>query len=303
MPLRQIDRRIHPDLAAIIATTLAKDPADRYATAGELRDELRRFIEGRSVKRRPVPAYARFWRWCKRNPWLAAANNAAAAATIILAIGSTIAAKVYYDGREKVAAVANELAKSETQTREKLFEARTAQARASRFSHRVGQRFESLEALSAAAQIGRKLGLPADRFDRLRDEAIACMALPDLKPAGSPIRTPEGTIAFASDAGVTRYAIRLRDGTILVRRMSDDQEIARFTALGDREIWSFAFSPDGRYLATPQPPSGVLTVWDIERHAVALNVPGDRWPRFSPDSQRIAVEHEGKTLVYDLAAG
>ena len=32
---------------------------------------------------------------------------------------------------------------------------------------------------------------------RLRDEAIACMALPDLKPAGPPIRTPEGMIAFA----------------------------------------------------------------------------------------------------------
>ncbi len=87
VPLRQIDRRIRPDLAAIIATALAKDPADRYATAGELRDELRRFIKGRPVKRRPVPAYARFWRWCKRNPWLAAANIAGAAATIILAIG------------------------------------------------------------------------------------------------------------------------------------------------------------------------------------------------------------------------
>jgi len=303
VPLHRVDRRIHPDLAAIVATTLAKDPADRYATAGEVRDELRRFIEGRPVKRRPVPAYARLWRWCKRNPWLAAANITALAAILILAIGSTIAAKVYYDKSEQIAEQARKLGQSEIDGREKLFEAQVERARAGRFSHRVGQRFDSLDALAKAAKIGRGLGYTAKRLAPLRDEAIACMALPDLKPAGSPIRTPEGTIAFASDAGVTRYAIRLRDGTILVRRMSDDQEIARFTALGDREIWSFAFSPDGRYLATPQPPSGVLTVWDIERHAVALNVPGDWWPRFSPDSQRIAVEHEGKTLVYDLAAG
>ena len=101
---------------------------------------------------------------------------------------------------------------------------------------------------------------------------------------------------------MTRYAIRLRDGTILVRRMGDDQEIARFTAQGDRDIWVFALSPDGRYLATTNPPIGVLTVWDIERRAIALNVPGDWWARFSPDSQRIAVEHERKILVYDLAA-
>ena len=33
-PLRQIDRQIHPDLAAIVARTLAKDPADRYADRG-----------------------------------------------------------------------------------------------------------------------------------------------------------------------------------------------------------------------------------------------------------------------------
>ncbi len=307
VPLRQIDRRIHPDLAAIIATTLAKDPADRYATAGELRDELRRFIEGRSVKRRPVPAYARFWRWCKRNPWLAAANIAAAAATIILAIGSTIAAKVYYDGREKVAAVANELAKSETQTREKLFEARTAQARASRFSHRVGQRFESLGAISEAVKIGRKLGLPADRFDRLRDEAIACMALPDLKPAGPPIRKPEGVIAFAFDAGMTRYAIRLRDGTILVRRMADDQEIARYTAQGDRDVWVFAFSPDGRYLASQDRPSRTVVVWDLDGGTLCVRDPGpvsSMAARFSPDSRRIAVAHDdGSLLVYDLKSG
>jgi serine/threonine protein kinase len=94
-PLRQIDRQVHPDLAAIVARALAKDPAERYATAAELRDELRRFIEGRPVKTRPVPSSARLWRWCKRNPWLAGANIAAAVTTTVLAIGSTIAAWVY----------------------------------------------------------------------------------------------------------------------------------------------------------------------------------------------------------------
>ena len=305
VPLRQIDRRIRPDLAAIIATALAKDPADRYATAGELRDELRRFIEGRPVKRRPVPAYARFWRWCKRNPWLAAANIAAAAATMILAIGSTIAAKVYHDGREQVAAVANELVKSEIQTREKLFEARTAQARASRFSHQVGQRFETLGAISEAAKIGRNLGLTADRFDPLRDEAIASMALPDLKPAGPPIRKPEGMIAFAFDPGMTRYAIRLRDEKILVRCMGDDQEIARFAAQGDRDLWVFSFSPNGRYLATTHSPGFGLTVWDVDRRVVAVEDPGRVWrgAKFSPDSRRIGLAREGEVLVYDLATG
>jgi eukaryotic-like serine/threonine-protein kinase len=306
-PLRQIDRQIHPDLAAVITRALAKDPADRYATPAELRDELRRFMEGRPVKTRPVPAYARFWRWCKRNPWLAAANIAAAAVTTILAIGSTIAAKVYYDKSEQIADDARRLELSEIDGRRKLFDAQVERARAGRFSRRVGQRFDSLDALDKAAKLGRGLGLPAERFDRLRDEAIACMALPDMKPAGPPIRTPEGMIKFAFDTGMTRYAVRLLDGTILVRRMGDDQEIARFTAHGDRGIWIHALSPDGRYLATEDWPSRAVAVWDINRAALCLRDPGpvsDFAAGFSPASNRIAMAHDdGSLLVYDLISG
>ena len=73
---------------------------------------------------------------------------------------------------------------------------------------------------------------------------------------------------------MTRYALRFRDGTIEVRRVADDAEIARFQARGDREIFVFGFSPDGRYLATTHVPGRALTVWDIDRRAVAVNDPG-----------------------------
>ena len=77
-------------------------------------------------------------------------------------------------------------------------------------------------------------------------------------------------IAFAFDPGMTRYAIRLRDEKILVRCMGDDQEIARFAAKGDRDLWVFSFSPNGRYLATTHSPGFGLTVWDVDRPAVAI---------------------------------
>ena len=114
-------------------------------------------------------------------------------------------------------------------------------------------------------------------------------------------------IAFAFDAGMTRYAIRLRDGTILVRRMGDDQEIARFAAQGDREIWVFAFSPDGKYLATNDYPSRAVVVWDLDGGTLCVRDPGPvsgMAARFSPDSRRIAVAHDdGSLLVYDLKTG
>ncbi len=313
-PLRRIDRQVHPDLAAIIERSLAKDPADRYGSAAELRDELRRFLEGRPVKTRPVPTYARVWKWCQRNPWLAAANISALALTIALAIGSTIAAMVYHDKNEQLSGQARQLRLSEIDLRIKdrdsrmrLFESQAERARAGRFSRRVGQRFDSLAALAEAAKIGRELKLPAARFDRLRDEAIACMALPDVKPAGRPIILPEDHVAFAFDEGMTRYAIRRRDGTVLVHRMSDNQEIARFQSEGDRDIWVFRFSPDGRYLASIDKPTGAVKVWDINQSVLCLRDPGavsNTAARFSPDSRRVAMAHdEGSLVVYDLTVG
>ena len=91
---------------------------------------------------------------------------------------------------------------------------------------------------------------------------------------------------------MTRYALRLPDGNSLVRRVGDDQEIARFAAQGDRDIWVFAFSPDGRYLASRDYPSGAVAVWDVDRRALCVRDPGpvSGWAaRFSPDSRRIAL--------------
>ena len=50
--LRQHDPHISRDLETLILKALAKDPADRFATAGELRDELRRFLESRPIRSR-----------------------------------------------------------------------------------------------------------------------------------------------------------------------------------------------------------------------------------------------------------
>ena len=141
------------------------------------------------------------------------------------------------------------------------------QARARRYSRRAGQRFDSLTALDRAAAIARDLKLPAERLDPLRDEAIACLALPDLRPDPGirKIRRPAGVISVAFDCTMTRYAFRFRDGTIQVHRVADHQEVARFHVRGDREAVVFRFSPDGRYLVANHYPDYGVTVWDLER--------------------------------------
>src|SRR5437763_14671868 len=81
-PLRQHDRRIPRDLETIVHKVLSKDPEDRCDRAGELRDELRRFLEGRPTRWRRVGAAEQLRRWCKRNPLIAALGGVAAISTI-----------------------------------------------------------------------------------------------------------------------------------------------------------------------------------------------------------------------------
>ena len=90
---RRIDRQIHPDLAAIIARRLAKDPADRYASSADLRDELRRFIEGRPVKTAARTRVCTILALVQAKPLAGRPRTSAPRSlTIALAIGSTIAA-------------------------------------------------------------------------------------------------------------------------------------------------------------------------------------------------------------------
>ena len=70
VPPRQLDRKIPRDLETIVLKALAKDPDHRFASAEEMAAELRRFVENRPIRSRPIPFYQQFGRWCKRNPRL-----------------------------------------------------------------------------------------------------------------------------------------------------------------------------------------------------------------------------------------
>jgi WD40 repeat protein len=62
------DRRDVPrDLEAICLKCLAKAPPQRYATAGALAEDLRRFLDGRPTMARPPTCWRRTASWCRRH--------------------------------------------------------------------------------------------------------------------------------------------------------------------------------------------------------------------------------------------
>src|SRR5262249_36871001 len=143
--------------------------------------------------------------------------------------------------QEKAAALAAATA-SEQRAREELFASLRSQAQVHRYSRQMGQRLESLKAVAQAEQI---------RFDvGLRDEAIAAMALPDVRRGPSWHAARTNCSALTCDALGQRYALLDYQGVVTVRSIADNQEIHRFEtgrAVGGL-FTSLAFSPDGRFL-------------------------------------------------------
>jgi hypothetical protein len=67
-PPRRLNDKVPRDLETICLKAMAKSPGRRYASAGELADDLRRYLARLPIRARPMGRVERAWRWCLRNP-------------------------------------------------------------------------------------------------------------------------------------------------------------------------------------------------------------------------------------------
>src|SRR5262249_36394763 len=70
-PPRRLNDKVPHDWETVCRKALAKETARRYATAGALAEDLRRWLRGEPVGARPAGRWERLRRWCRRNPAVA----------------------------------------------------------------------------------------------------------------------------------------------------------------------------------------------------------------------------------------
>jgi WD40 repeat protein/Flp pilus assembly protein TadD/tRNA A-37 threonylcarbamoyl transferase component Bud32 len=309
VPPRRLDGRVPGELGLVCLKCLAKEPADRYATAGELAADLRRWLEGKAVLARQPGLGPRLRRWARRNRPAVAAT----VAILVLLVSAAVAGLAVNNAlvtRER-----DQTRAEEREGRRLLHDALQSQARATRFSRQIGQRFESWEVLAEAARLARELELGEDRLQELRTEAIACLALTDIRRVGACKAWPQGSEGVAFAADLRFYARSDPKGNISVRRLGDDGELALLRGegpggpnTGAPSVW---FSPDGNLLAARHHQSGGqatnFRLWDWRLGKVIFQLPSAAdWVSvdFSPDGRHLALGQPNGTLsIHEAATG
>jgi|GEM_PF-4490710 len=275
------------ELETILLKGLTREPDGRYQTAAQLAEDLQRFMEDRPVlARRPGPVEITS-KWLKRHrPIVLTAGFSAVLLLIAMSVLATIAAV--------------RMKESADGARASLRDTSLLQARAGRLSGRPGQMFDGIKAIETAVAI--RPGLDA------RNEAIACMALHDMRPVRRWKASVAGnlhSIDFTAD--LSRYAEEVTTGEVALRRTEDNAELKRLPGEGD-PVSMLKISPDGRFLAVTYFRIALRTwmfkLWNLETGAELIRQDrdvNDHPSGFSADSRYLGRgDRKGQVRIYDL---
>ncbi len=337
VPPRQLDRRVPRDIETVILKAMAKDPAARYATAGKMADDLRRFLDGRPITARRVGVRERLVRWVRRRPLMACLSGAV---TLLAASLLGLAAWSYARIDRALAVEARTREELARLSADLLLDRGIELAEDREVGRGLFWMVRSLELAPTGAEGARRAALA--NLAAWRDQAIVPRLI---RPTGSPIDamalSPDGRTAVTGHRDGTIRSWDLASGTELVSarahrssafhvsfrpdglvvassghhldptaRLWNARTLRPIGAPMRHEVGSqvlHVFRPDGTVLVTYSPEDGAVRVWDgLTGRPVRppLSHPGVVYAAFSPDGRRLATVGRARDArLWDVAAG
>jgi WD40 repeat protein/serine/threonine protein kinase len=239
--LRRLNPMVPQDLETIVLKAIAKNPADRYQTAAELADDLRRFISDEPIlARRPTWAQ-RCRRWIRRHMLF---TTSMAVAVVALMLTSVTASALIYNSMLR-----------ETQQRKRA-ESLLNKSEGLRLAANSAQQLETNPALAMLLGIRScELTIGVDSGTAVLQALSRNHELRTFSPRAG----PTGGFHISPDGGriVSAASGNDRNGNLLPIVVSDlNSGETLLTLKTDFATTSAVYSPDGRFLlTTPSPVS------------------------------------------------
>jgi WD40 repeat protein len=313
---------VPPDLEIICLKCLQKDPGHRYASAEELAEDLRRFLDHEPIRARPVSRATRVRKWARRQPALATLLAVLAAGPVVsLIVLANFRASVRQHHQDIPWAV-NRQGKFVQPIRRAYGLAFSPDGQSLAASDRSGtvtirnaQTGEVTLTLRGHAQTVTSI-----TFDRLGKHLASASNDGTAKvwdvASGKAVHTLRGHtgpvtgVAFGPDG--QRLVSGSEDRTAKVWDVATGKELLTFRA-HEGKIHCVTFSPDGRHVASGNSKIlravavGVVKVWEAEsgKEVFGFSHAGPVWAvAFSGNGRSLATASADQTVkVWDADTG